>query len=248
MSGRDEFYVGYQPRAPEATARFVRRVVVLMLATGAAIAVAIALAQRPPAPAAFEFGMVRTVSGVLRERPYPMLLVRSPGGGGRLGEYLLTGYGKRGAAALVAGRDGMEMTFEGTMIYRGPHVMVEINSEPVFSTPEDATALHRPSPPYPVLLQGEIVDSKCHLGAMNPGSGTTHRLCALRCLRGGLPPLLALGGGGDLLLTGPDGGPAGTGILPYVGLPIRIRGTVREAGSWRILEADLESIRLATAP
>ena len=35
----------------------------------------------------------------------------------------------------------------------------------------------------PVELTGEIADSKCWLGVMNPGEGTVHRDCARRCLK-----------------------------------------------------------------
>lgn len=39
-------------------------------------------------------------------------------------------------------------------------------------------------------LQGEIVDSKCYLGVMRPGNTKTHRACAVRCIAGGVPPVL----------------------------------------------------------
>ena len=37
-------------------------------------------------------------------------------------------------------------------------------------------------------LTGEIVDSKCYFGVMNPGNGKVHRDCAVRCISGGIPP------------------------------------------------------------
>ena len=40
-------------------------------------------------------------------------------------------------------------------------------------------------------IKGEIVDSKCYFGAMRPGFGKTHRACAVRCISGGIPPVLA---------------------------------------------------------
>jgi hypothetical protein len=39
-------------------------------------------------------------------------------------------------------------------------------------------------------LIGEIVDSKCYLGVMNPGALIPHRACAIRCISGGIPPVL----------------------------------------------------------
>jgi hypothetical protein len=84
-------------------------------------------------------------------------------------------------------------------------------------------------------LEGEIVDSKCHLGAMNPGAGPTHRLCAIRCLRGGLPPLLALPDGRAVLLT-TAGGPAGPLVLEHVGVPVRLHGRPGAVGAWETLD------------
>jgi hypothetical protein len=37
-------------------------------------------------------------------------------------------------------------------------------------------------------LTGEIVDSKCYFGVMNPGAGKVHRDCAVRCISGVIPP------------------------------------------------------------
>ncbi len=59
-----------------------------------------------------------------------------------------------------------------------------------------------------VTLTGEIVDTKCHLGVMNPGEGKVHRDCAVRCISGGAPPVSGADQEGDtrlLLLTGADG-------------------------------------------
>lgn len=42
--------------------------------------------------------------------------------------------------------------------------------------------MKRPNP-----ITGELVDSKCNLGVMNPGSGKVHRDCAARCVSGGVP-------------------------------------------------------------
>ena len=68
-----------------------------------------------------------------------------------------------------------------------------------------------------VELTGEIVDSKCFLGVMVPGSGKTHKDCASLCLRGGIPPALYVqdraGHSSLLLLAGPSGEPIGAQAL-----------------------------------
>jgi hypothetical protein len=45
----------------------------------------------------------------------------------------------------------------------------------------EAIALLDQSDRGPVELTGEIVDSKCFLGVMVPGSGKTHKECASLC-------------------------------------------------------------------
>ena len=41
-------------------------------------------------------------------------------------------------------------------------------------------------------LKGEIYDPKCAFGAMKPGFGKPHRSCAIRCISGGVPPILRI--------------------------------------------------------
>jgi len=239
---RDAFYVGYLPRAPRGLGQFLGVTTGLLLAAGVAVAVVLALSQRPPAPSVFEFGQSRTLRGVVLERPYPMLVVRRPGrGGATTSIYLLAGSGKRGAAPLVAGHGGQTMSFEAVLVYRGLHTMAEVASPADFGAVAPRELIPGPTPAVEVELTGEIVDSKCHLGAMNPGSGATHRACAVRCLRGGLPPILVLRSNGsdtEIILAGRDGRPIGRRVLGYVGVPVRIKGSLRQLGDWPILEAD----------
>ena len=52
-----------------------------------------------------------------------------------------------------------------------------------------------------VQLTGEIVDSKCYFGVMNPGAGKVHRDCAVRCISGGIPPAFLVRDAGGNLVT-----------------------------------------------
>src|SRR6266513_1903853 len=79
-------------------------------------------------------------------------------------------------------------------------------------------------------LVGEIVDSKCYLGVMNPGQLTTHRACAIRCISGGIPPVLLVrqkdGPAIYLLLVSADGKPVNRQVLNMVAEPVEITGDV----------------------
>jgi hypothetical protein len=97
-------------------------------------------------------------------------------------------------------------------------------------------------------LTGEIVDAKCWLGVMNPGEGKTHLDCAVRCVSGGLPPMLVVrdsaGTERHLLLTDASGAPVGRSILPLVGRPVSVTGTVVREGELLFLRTDASGVRL----
>jgi len=91
-------------------------------------------------------------------------------------------------------------------------------------------------------LVGEIVDSKCFLGVMNPGRLAPHRACAIRCISGGVPPVLLVrqkdGPAIYLLLVSADGRPVNRQVLDLVAEPLEITGEVERQGELLILRAD----------
>ncbi|MEO1368549.1 MAG: hypothetical protein AAFX50_15350, partial [Acidobacteriota bacterium] len=97
-----------------------------------------------------------------------------------------------------------------------------------------------------VTLDGEIVDSKCHLGVMKPGETKPHRACATLCIRGGIPPILLLRSGelpvAHLLLVGADGEPINDQVLDYVAEPVRIRGELVRTGDLYMLRISPSAI------
>ncbi|HEX4956170.1 MAG TPA: Rieske 2Fe-2S domain-containing protein [Thermoanaerobaculia bacterium] len=235
-----DFYVGYQKTAPAGTAGFVRRLVAALLAGAGALAVLLAMAQQPFADASFEYGTVRTFTGVLEERPYPTLGVRAPGEVPR--RSLLVVPGKFGAAELVAGLDGVAVSLQGRRIRRGGVTMVEVVPGSLQRGAASAGEAGAEVSLGRASLDGEIVDSKCWLGVMNPGEGKPHRDCAVRCLSGGAPPALIVRRGQHagrvVLLTRADGGPLGREILPFVAEPVRVAGELRRRGESLLLRIE----------
>ncbi|MFN0179672.1 MAG: Rieske 2Fe-2S domain-containing protein [Gemmatimonadales bacterium] len=235
-----EFYVGYQPVAPAATARFVRTVTAATLLLALGLMVAFAVAQRTYQNATFEFGTTRSIEGVVRTEPYPMLEVARPGTD-RVSRYILAAGGKHGAQAATAGLDGLHARIEGTLAHRDNLTVLEITS---------ATSTGQPATLAPLIgqrggrvrLTGEIVDSKCYAGVMNPGRGTTHRACAVRCLAGGLMPLFVVTDGAgetvEMIITDAAGRPL-PGVDRLAGRTVRIEGQVERVD-------DLWFIRTAT--
>ena len=249
----DDFYIGWQDRAAPGIGRFVRRVVLLLLALSLGGALVLAARQQTIGVSAFEWGTVKKFTGILRTRPYPHVLVPRPGAAaGETGfsTYYLVAPFKHGLDRdPLAGLDGKPVSLRGTLIYRANQTMVE-------ALPDSIQAASQPLPPLQgeesVSLRrqtftGEIVDSKCHLGVMNPGQRLPHRDCAILCIQGGIPPILFVrqknGPPLYLLLASAANEPVNQQVLDWVAEPVEITGEVERQGELLILRADPATYR-----
>ncbi len=245
-----DFYVGYLPRAPERLGRFVGRWVAVLLAVLAGTALLLA-SQHGLLPAArFEYGAPVELVGTLLADPHPRLIVARPGRTGTLSpvsSYSLVAPWKHGADGLVAGLDGQKVRLQATLAYRDGLVVAEV--VPGSVRREEGAG---PNPPAGVALGertlvGEIVDSKCFFGVMNPGELKTHRACAVRCISGGIPPVLCVRDGAGrasyFWLQSRAGTPVNQQVLDLVAEPVEIRGTVVREGETLVLRADPTTYR-----
>src|SRR6266849_2672413 len=164
-----EFYVGYLPKAPFGIARRIRTVVVLLFIFAAITAMLFARAQRTFAPSVFDYGKVGTFKGTIEATPYPILIVAGTGSTEpKASRYLLVAEGKHGADSQVAAFIGKNVQLRGMKIYRDNQTMLEVASGSI-SLKRDAEQSVSPSQEIGIFeLSGEIVDSKCYLGVMNP--------------------------------------------------------------------------------
>jgi len=207
------------------------RIVTAIFAVGAAVAAILALSQKPFANSRFEFGVVRAYSGTIEERP-----ALSLDSGGR--RYLLVAPGKFGADEIVRGRHGRRVDLRGSLIERGGVAMLEIEPGSMVDRGQGNAA------PWedrgPIEVTGELVDTKCFLGVMNPGEGRVHRQCAARCLSGGVPAAIAPGDSPVFL----SGVPPKT-IAALAGDRVVAEGELFVAGSIRVLVTDSRRLRRA---
>ena len=223
-----EFYVGYLPKAPPGVGRFLRRTVLALITLAGLIPLVLLIAQQPFAASRFEYLQYREYEGVIREQPFAALLTRD-------GAYLLVASGKHGAKVDAFDQQGVRLS--GSLIQRGNERMLELLPRSV-KTANVAAASEPSTNLGSVTLSGEIVDSKCYLGVMNPGNGKVHRDCAVRCISGGIPPAFvvrdASGVTRTLILTGVSSHE----ILDYVAEPVKIAGQLSQSGTIFILRAD----------
>jgi len=138
--------------------------------------------------------------------------------------------------------NGSTVTIRGTTLERTGIRMIEVASiVPVVAVPPLPMSSPPPLSGGLVALTGEVVDSKCFLGAMKPGTGSTHRACAALCLAGGIPAGLVTGETPPnfFVLTGnlPDNGAA------LVGETVTFSGEVVAFGTIRILIIDADDAR-----
>jgi hypothetical protein len=221
----DEFFVGYLA-PPRVTGRRMRVIAVALVVFASLVAVVLALATGPFDHTSFEFATLRDWQGTIEAAPVPVLIVE---GAHRLP---LVAPGTHGAGPAVAPFDGMTVALRAKRIVRDGTTMLEIEPGSIRSEGDshrnsDARA-PIPSDAPTATFTGEIVDSKCFLGAMNPGRLEVHRACAMRCIAGGIPPMLFThdAGGRELrvLLVGSEGEPINDRVLPYVATPVSIEG------------------------
>src|SRR5215470_11822823 len=240
----NEFYVGYLPNAPAGIARRIKTLIAVVLVLGAVAAITFARVQKTFSNSTFEYGKERTFEGVLESSPYPALRMAASGAAdGKPMRFLLVAAGKHGADSQVEPYAGRTVRLRGTLIYRDNQSMIELVKD---SVAVSADARQVPAPMTNLgafTLTGEIVDSKCYLGVMNPGNGKVHRDCAVRCLSGGIPPVLATndfrGTPAILVLITEGGKPLPKeAFLSLVAQPVRVQGKVLRSDNTLLLEIE----------
>jgi hypothetical protein len=82
---------------------------------------------------------------------------------------------------------------------------------------------------------------------MNPGNHKTHKICAINCLRGGIPALFVVKDTADnvseLWLLSAEGKPVNKDILDYVAEPVEMTGEVRRKGDHLYFYSDPKSVK-----
>lgn len=245
-SNRGDIYVGYLP-VPRSYRRFLLGVVPAILVLLCVTGVVWSFSHDDPGSGRWHDAAAIELRGTIHMRPYPMIV--SSDQQGNVQTTLLVRSGKHGAAEHAAHVDHQAAIAIGTLLERnGPRILElsegessivpDHDNDPGSTTPEVDQGQ--------VTLRGEIVDSKCFVGAMKPGNGKTHKACATLCIRGGIPPALVVRSTGDsvdyYLLAAPDGGPVGEWIYPLIADPVEISGRLSRRGDLSILHVAPESV------
>lgn len=245
----DPFYVGYHPTAPPLLRRWLRSKVILLLAVPLILGWVMVSQQQSFGPGVFEFQNYRDFEGTIIDSPMPALLLDRPGNANQgYSLYYLVAFGKKGGQVAVKGLAGKRVRVRGALLFRDNQTMVELEAGAesievlgIGATRPDHQALGE------VTLRGEIVDSKCFFGLMKPGNLKTHKACAIRCISGGIPPVLLIRNHANearyVLLVSRQGEAVNRQILDWVAEPVEITGELEQWGTVKVLKADPVSYR-----
>jgi hypothetical protein len=246
------FYIGWMSAAPGIFVRFIRKYLLIILAMVVLLACILALSQKKFGTGNFEFGELTEVTGVYFSKPVPYIKVIGWKGIGGNNSYIsipLVGYGKHGAEGVMneiekeknTTLNQKEITLRGTLLYNDGKTILQVNKN-------DTPLIHISSASVsseflPVLkelglfkIRGEIIDPKCYFGVMKPGEGKVHRDCAIRCILGGIPPMLAMkndrGEMNYCLLVGEHGEHMNRAVQDCVAEPVEISARLVQYDDW----------------
>ena len=259
MSNKDEFYIGWEEEAPPGYQRFSIVFLSVLAVTTVFIMTLWLLKSDGFADSRYEYGKESVYKGVIYEYPAPMLVVFNPED---TLSVPLVNFGKFGVTEPMKYfksqmRNNLldyEVELRGTIIEFDGKKWLELTDEE--RSLLSFKKLESPSPPLNIKntgrkeITGEIVDPKCFFGAMKPGFGKVHLSCAVRCISGGIPPILVSQNENGLLsyyfLTGEGGRMINDEILSFVGIPVGISGNTKMVIDWNVLEIKPEDVSIAS--
>lgn len=265
-SGEAEFYIGWMPKAPASFATLVKRVLLILFPLALVMGLVLASFQKKFSTANFEFGKSTAIKGIYFNAPVPMLKVvhgKDSWGNTSYTTIPLVGYGKHGAETAIMELENekntsfinKELTLKGTLLYSDGKTLMQISKEenPVVNI--GATADASLSPVQKELgfqkIKGEIIDPKCYFGVMKPGEGKVHRDCAIRCILGGIPPVLkVMNEKGEMnyyIMVGPNGEKMNETVKDFVAEPVEIEARAVQQDDWVILYVKDKKINRVSA-
>jgi hypothetical protein len=244
----DEFYIGWMQKTPRSFALFIQRYLMALVLMVAIVGVLLAANQKKFSNAKFEFGKTTVLEGVYSSQPVPHLRLTNDGK-----DLLvpLVGYGKHGAEGIIAEvekekntvLEGRTITLKGTLIHGEGKLLLQVdkNEDPLAAiASESKMDQSKPKLLGTTTLKGEVIDPKCYFGVMKPGEGKVHKDCAIRCISGGIPPVLMMtnekGERSFVLLVGARGKRLNEAVKDFVGISSQVSGELMQEGDWLIMQ------------
>ncbi len=251
----EEFYIGWMGEAPKSFVTWIRKYLIVLLPVIIVLGVLLALSQKKFGTGTFEFGTLTEVKGIYFNKPVPNIKVvdgKNIFGNESYITVPLIGFGKHGADGVIADLEkeknisfeGKEITLKGTLLYNDGKLLMQVdgNDKPLVNVSGaniNSVGLQNTKELGIIEVKGEIVDPKCFFGVMKPGEGKPHKDCAIRCILGGIPPVLKVtdekGNQNYYLIVGANGEKMNEAVQDYVATPVEINARAVAYGDWIVL-------------
>ena len=242
----DEFYIGYQQRAPKGVSKFVKPTIVVLLLVVGTLAWMLGVNQKGFINSTYEYYQQTEISGLLIREPVPAIQVfleNDHKGTPLLQTIPIVQFGKIGGMELADEYSGSWVEAKGFLIYYDGKALLEISDPQDIkissdSPPTKMTSLEQVQYGSETSITGEILDAKCFFGVMKPGHGKPHRSCAIRCISGGIPAVFYTkndqGNTTYKMLVLESG--STRDLADFVGEQVEITGTAGAFYDWEVLK------------
>ncbi len=257
----EEFYIGWIGSAPDSFAAFIKKYILLLLLIVIVLGVLLSLSQKKFGTGNFEFGTLTQVKGIYFNKPVPNIKVingKDIWGNANYITVPLIGFGKHGADGTIAdiekekniSLNGKEVTLKGTLLYNDGKLLMQVdaNDQPLVNAASatiSADLLPKQKDLGVLDVKGEIVDPKCFFGVMKPGEGKPHKDCAIRCILGGIPPLLKVTDNerkqNYYLIVGPNGEKLNEAVQDFVATPVVLHAKAVKYDDWIVLYVNADN-------
>jgi hypothetical protein len=143
--------------------------------------------------------------------------------------------------------NGAKIRLTGTLIYGDGKALFQItdddNPSVIPASPVTIPLTTRWESLGPRQISGNIVDPKCYFGVMKPGEGKPHRSCAIRCIAGGIPPVLRSQTNEYYVLVDENLASINQVILNLVDDPIAVSGEAFVWNDWKFLRVNNKTLQ-----
>jgi len=257
MDDKDEFYIGWMPKASVSFVKNSRKVVLVIIIAAIIIALLAAMEQKKFSTANFEFGKLTEVKGIYFNKPVACIkVINGKDIFGNLSYVTipLVGFGKHGAEGVIEDIEKEKnislnqraISLNGTLLYNDGKLLMQIdsNDKPVTAIGNCAaeSLLAAADNLGEQTIKGEIVDPKCYFGVMKPGQGKPHKDCAIRCISGGISPVLRVSNEKNetnyYLIVGANGEKMNEAVKDFVAQPVSIHAKAVKYVDWIVLYVD----------
>jgi hypothetical protein len=241
-SANDPFYVGYLP-LPKSLAPVVKAFVALGVVAALVFAFVVSTAQGDPGTGHWDTSKVYEIEGHLTVSPYPIIHVPDAASPTNTRAVLLVSGLKFGVEDRTKAMHGKRVRAKGEFItHQGRGMFALLDDEDAITVVSDDSTAPATKEFGEHTMVGEICDSKCFLGVMKPGSGKTHRGCAVRCISGGIPPIFVTRDANNdatvYLMVDNEHNAINKAVLPFVAEPVEAQGRLEMQGDLLVYVVD----------